>query len=263
MRSQVPTFADWYVDSETGGTKYWDGSSFTGDTRPPRKPFAAKARHSARGYLCLLGGVGFPVLGVLAFWLPQFSLWSIFEDRPDGIFGELRRTLERQQGVDFSEALATFAVALVVGVVLAAIGVYLLRGQGPTTKAVKKRLSEQRLAAQQQAAQFMAAQRQAEAQLARDAELREQAWQAMTPDDQAWHAYQRGDVVFETTMRVEDPSYRRTVAEIVACGWQFKEQVNHPEVRRKASTRNLDGGHDVIRTVTQDATFYFVRSNLR
>ncbi|RQP11460.1 MAG: DUF2510 domain-containing protein [Microbacteriaceae bacterium] len=33
MSSAQPTVAGWYPDPETGGTRYWDGSRWTGDVR--------------------------------------------------------------------------------------------------------------------------------------------------------------------------------------------------------------------------------------
>jgi hypothetical protein len=45
MSGPAPTFAGSYPDPESGGTKFWDGSRWTGDSRPRRKPFAAPASY--------------------------------------------------------------------------------------------------------------------------------------------------------------------------------------------------------------------------
>jgi hypothetical protein len=84
----------------------------------------------------------------------------------------------------------------------------------------------------------------------------------MTRDGQAWQAYERGDSEFETTLRVDNPSYRRTLKQIEARGWRLDERVDHAPVKTTTTTPKPDGGHEVIRTVTQEATFYFVRGDL-
>lgn len=142
MSSEVPHSAGWYPDASTGGTAYWDGSAWTGHGRPRRRRFAARARHRWVGTLFLLAGALLVVAGSLAFWVPKMSLWTMFRDDPQGVFEVLARAVQDSQGVVFSQALATFAIEAGLGLSLAAAGVYLLRGQGPTTWAVRERLAE-------------------------------------------------------------------------------------------------------------------------
>ena len=49
MNEITPAFADWYPDTATGGTNYWDRKRWTGDARPRRRPFAAPATHRQEG----------------------------------------------------------------------------------------------------------------------------------------------------------------------------------------------------------------------
>ena len=118
MNGSVPTFAGWYPDPDTGGTKYWDGSRWSGDTRPRRKPFASPSSHGQFGGSVLAVGAGFIVLIVM------------------GVFGD--------HSIPLVGLLWVPLIALAAGVV----GVYLLRGQGPTTAAVEERLAERRAAAE-------------------------------------------------------------------------------------------------------------------
>lgn len=109
-----PTFAGWYPDPDTGGTKYWDGSRWTGDTRPRRRPFAPAAAHRDVGF-------GLAGLGAL------FVVMSLFASRlNDGSVS----------------TVGLFLVLFLVGAAAIAAGVYLLRGRGPTTEAVEARLAE-------------------------------------------------------------------------------------------------------------------------
>jgi hypothetical protein len=79
MSSQVPTFAGWYPDSETGGTKYWDGSRWTGDRRPRRRQFAAAASHRKLIPLILMGGGSYGAICVGAAFEDDFSIgWFLF-----------------------------------------------------------------------------------------------------------------------------------------------------------------------------------------
>lgn len=113
----VPTFAGWYPDPDTGGTKYWDGSRWTGDTRPPRRPFAAEAREDV-GWLVVMSGACFVLLIIM----------GVFE-------GEIT-------------PIAALASVPLICVAAGGIGAYLLRGQGPTTQDVEARLAEEHKAAQ-------------------------------------------------------------------------------------------------------------------
>lgn len=114
MNGPVPTFAGWYPDPDTGGTKYWDGSRWTGDTRPRRRPFAPAASSRETGGLVILMGVG--IIGLIFM----------------GVFG------------DHSIALVGLLWVPWIAIAAGVVGVYLLRGQGPTTAAVEKRLAERR-----------------------------------------------------------------------------------------------------------------------
>ena len=112
----TPTFADWYPDPDTGGTRYWDGSRWTGDTRPPRRPFAAAAHNRDEARFALLMG-GLIAVGIVA---------AVFSDDPD-------------------EKLHAAALLIVPFVVAAtvAVALYFFRGQGPTTRAVESRLAKE------------------------------------------------------------------------------------------------------------------------
>lgn len=118
MRATVPTFAGWYPDADSGGTRYWDGSRWTGDMRPRRKPFAAAAGY--RG-----GAIG------LFIYSGFFVVTSLFAS-------ELNDGSVSTVGLFFG--------LFVPGVALAVTGVYLVRGQGPTTQAIEARLAEGRKA---------------------------------------------------------------------------------------------------------------------
>lgn len=80
-----------------------------------------------------------------------------------------------------------------------------------------------------------------------------------TPEGAAWEAFDRGDREHVVTLRVLPPKHRETIRAIEAVGWVFDGQDLHPAVHTKESKRNLDGGHTVVRSSIQDATFYFVR----
>jgi hypothetical protein len=124
MGSPVPTVAGWYPDAETGGMKYWDGSRSTGDTRPRRKSFAATSAH--RGW-----GIALVITGLL------FVLTST--EQP-----------QQRPGVEDSSTMSPvghFFFAVGLGLALAAWGVYLARGQGPTTKAIAARVATESTAA--------------------------------------------------------------------------------------------------------------------
>jgi len=115
MSAPVPTSAGWYPDPYTGGTKYWDGKRWTGDTRPRRKQFAAAAADRATGGMVIFMGGAFMVL----------------------IF----------MGVgDKSMPVSALFFVPVIGLAVAAISAYVLRGQGPTTRAIEVRLAAERKA---------------------------------------------------------------------------------------------------------------------
>lgn len=115
MSAPVPTFAGWYPDADTGGTKYGDGKQWTGDTRPPRKPLAAAARPDDWNLFFL--GISAPALPIVASLFPDESV---------------------------EQPLLQFLVGAVMLLDSVAYGIYLFRGQGPSTRAVEARLAGDR-----------------------------------------------------------------------------------------------------------------------
>ena len=112
----------WYPDLKSGGTQYWDGRRWTGDKRPRRLPFAAEAAH--RGW-----GIGLSVFGILMLLTSPAQLGESTNDPTTSPVG-------------------AFFTALVMGVVLTAVGIYLFRGRGPSTKDVIARLAREQAAGQ-------------------------------------------------------------------------------------------------------------------
>ncbi|SDH57862.1 DUF2510 domain-containing protein [Agrococcus jejuensis] len=112
MSAPSNTAPGWYPNAGDAGTRYWDGRRWSGDTRPPRKTFAAQAAH--KGW-----GIGLTIFGGAAV-LSSFT------------------------GAASSQSASPLTTA-VVGIALLAFGVYLLRGAGPTTKSVETRLAAERV----------------------------------------------------------------------------------------------------------------------
>lgn len=112
-----PRIPGWYPDPSTRGTKYWDGMQWTGDKRPPRKPFAAASAH--RGW-----GIALTILGVL-----------FFASSPNQFAGGSESST--------SSPIVSFLFAIILGIISICAGIYLLRGQGPSTKVVQRRISMQ------------------------------------------------------------------------------------------------------------------------
>lgn len=108
----------WYRDQATRGTQYWDGKRWTGFRRPPRRPFAAAASH--RGW-----GIFLIVMGAL-----------FFVSAPSMLFDP--------EGLENTSPVGAFFMALALGLIQVAGGMYLLRGRGPTTKHVLAQLEKQR-----------------------------------------------------------------------------------------------------------------------
>lgn len=89
--------------------------------------------------------------------------------------------------------------------------------------------------------------------------IRDWAWRRLTAHGRAFDAYEKGHATYEVTLEILQPGYQRTLDEIASVGWRLNRQVTHPRVRTTNVTPRSDGGHDVVKTVTQKATFYFVR----
>ncbi len=112
MSAPVPTFAGWYPDADTGGTKYWDGRRWTGDLRLRRKSFAAAS--SPDDWNSYFLGFSFPALILMGSFSPDESV---------------------------QEPVLWFLAGMVLLLAYIAYGIYLFRGQGPSTKAVEARLA--------------------------------------------------------------------------------------------------------------------------
>lgn len=114
MSAPANTSPGWYPGSDGLGTRYWDGTRWTGDARPPRRAFAARSSHKGWGItLLIVGGLGF--------------------------VGSLTGAAAEQEASPASTAAVSLA--------LAAFGLYLVRGDGPSTKSVEARLALEREAA--------------------------------------------------------------------------------------------------------------------
>src|SRR5699024_5498327 len=115
MTQYSPARPGWYPDAETRGTKYWDGTRWTGHARPPRKFFAAKSGRRGWGVFVIIIASMMVLLSPLEF------------------------TDEGSPGDPFTNFLQVF----IVGLAFVAFGIYLLRGEGPTTKAVQYQLARE------------------------------------------------------------------------------------------------------------------------
>src|SRR5690625_3046797 len=109
--------AGWYPQGGGGAMRYWDRVGWTQFTKPPRRRFAARSFHPVWGVLLGL----FAVSGIMS--LPE------------------RINLERAEGA--GNVVGAVMLSLLVSACLAAGAVYLLRGRGPTTAAVKRKLAAQ------------------------------------------------------------------------------------------------------------------------
>jgi hypothetical protein len=116
MSSAQSDPAGWYPNPDVGGTRYWDGRRWTGDARPPRKPFAAASAHKGWGITLLIVG------GLMVLASPANLT--------------VRTTVNSDGEAVTSGGPGSFVIAIVVGLGLAAWGLYLFRGQGPRTKVV-------------------------------------------------------------------------------------------------------------------------------
>ena len=120
---------------------------------------------------------------------------------------------------------------------------YIWRGRGPTTREV-----EARLAALEKAAGTSSG-----------GSWRVRAWQLLSNEGRAQHAYSRGDSEFQVTLRVDDNTHTRKLREIESQGWRRVGHRLHPATRETQVTPLPDGGHRVERTSTQEATYFFER----
>ncbi|GAA4816566.1 DUF2510 domain-containing protein [Nocardioides caeni] len=112
MSVERPPVPGWYPDPAKSGTRYWDGHYWVA-SRPERQPYAARAHHRGWGLTLLIFGV--------------FSVLT----SPTHPFNP-------ESGETFVERLGIAFLSLVLGLVSAAAGLYLLRGRGPTEKAVQE-----------------------------------------------------------------------------------------------------------------------------
>lgn len=115
MIGPLPTAKGWYPDPATGGTKYWDGERWSGDTRPRRRPFAPACSFGPLGYLLLFLAVMWALLSYMAF--------------------------QETQQTGYIVGAAAFLLFSMI------MCVYFQRGQGPSTAEVERRLADERKAA--------------------------------------------------------------------------------------------------------------------
>lgn len=256
MSDQVPRLPGWEPDPDTGGTAYWDGERFTGDRRPPRRKFAAAARHNRSGAICIVLCISFLVTAAKALRTPEVSVWVV-EDSSDGLLAGLARALDDATYAFSPEAFASMATYLAIGAALGGLGAYLLRGRGPTSRAVERRL---RGAPRSQAREsFASFTRDGESAVRRPGPMFGVAlqWLALNLTDvgRAQRAFERGDDAFSATLRVDRTGYRRKVERIEERGWILVDQ--RWNRKKKESIPNSDGTHTV--RSTQTARFFFVR----
>lgn len=119
MSDAHPSQSGWYPDKETGGTKFWTGTAWSGDTRPPRRKFAAPSG-GQMGW-----GVGLIIFGALSILTAPAQL-NPAEPSATG-----------------DSPVAVFFFSLLLGAGLVALGIYFVRGQGPSTKQIMARYQPQ------------------------------------------------------------------------------------------------------------------------
>lgn len=113
----APKAAGWYPDPDVeGGTRYSDGSTWTGDVRPPRRPFAAAGHHQEWPGLFIFGAIFL----IMSFFSPGMNDGSM---SPGGMVG-------------------LFFFLFIGGLALITASVYLKRGRGPTTQEIENRIAE-------------------------------------------------------------------------------------------------------------------------
>lgn len=129
MHSPTPLIPGWYPDPDTGGTRYWEGSRWSGAVRPRRRPFAAEANYG---------------------WEPHYFTIGI-----GGAFGVLCMGAAFEHGF----ALGWFLLGAMCLVAAPTVSIYYLRGQGPTTASVEEALEARRKSADKAAKQAAKLQR--------------------------------------------------------------------------------------------------------
>lgn len=103
--------------------------------------------------------------------------------------------------------------------------------------------------------------REAAQQAARDEYARQEArrqWLA-TPGGYAQSMLEAGYSEMTLVLRVRPPEHLDALRQVQQVGWVLAERHDHPEVKYKESTSDGYGGHEVIQSAIQDATFLFVR----
>lgn len=115
----APKAAGWYPDPDgEGGTRYSDGSAWTGDVRPPRRPFAAAGHHQEWWALFFFGAFFL----VMSFFSPGMNDGSM---SPGGMVG-------------------LFFFLFLGGLALITASIYLQRGREPTTQEIENRIAEEK-----------------------------------------------------------------------------------------------------------------------
>ncbi len=261
MSGTIPTLPGWLPDPSTGGTAFWDGQRFTGDRRPPRRKFAAEARLSRSGALWLLCGALLLVTGVRALWTPELGLGHVTDDSSEGTFWD--NIAQALDDADFAfglEAFGSSAVYIALALGCGALGIYRLRGRGPTTKKVIRRLEAERHAHQR--AMFAANRARGVPRVEQGSTVRDRfrtvlRWAALnfTHIGRAHKAFERGDHTFEADIRIDRGGSHSTVEAIEERGWILVQE--RPNRQKKVVTAHSDGTHTV--KVSQTATFYFIR----
>lgn len=93
--------------------------------------------------------------------------------------------------------------------------------------------------------------------------FRDWAWRTLTAHGRAYDAYEQGHATYDVTLEILKPGYQRTLDDIASVGWRLDSQVTHARVKMTDVTPKSDGSHEVVKTVSQKATFYFVRDSVR
>lgn len=260
MSRTIPTPPGWFPDPSTGGSAFWDGQRFTGDRRPRRRTFAASARHTRSGVLWLFCSALLLLTSVRALWTPELGLRHLTDDSPEGTFEVLAQAVDDADFAFGLEAFGSSAVYIALALGCGALGIYRLRGRGPTTKSVNKRLATERRAHQRAA--VAANHARGVSGVEHGSQVRDKfrtvlRWAALNLTDigRAHKAFERGDGTFEATIRIDRGGYHSTVEGIKERGWILvQERTNR---QKKVPTAHSDGTHTV--KVSQTATFYFIR----